>query len=156
MRLKLAYFMCLFLGLFCSCNNKLYTLTDLPENQLVFGDGGGFTGAYQEFLLLENGQVFKSSKRGGTYEEQESIDKKAAKALFKQAASLNLAEKTINDPGNMTYFIHYKDADKTSKVIWGGNQKVVNEEVRLFFNSLKKAVKDQNAKALMPEVDAKQ
>lgn len=157
MRLKLTSFLCLCLGLFCSCNNKVYTLSELPENQIVFGDGGGFAGTYQEFLLLENGQIFKSAKRGGNYEELESVNKKAAKAFFKQAAKLKLEERTKNEPGNMTYFIHYKSGDnKEAKVIWGANGPQIDTDIKMFYNELKKTVKDSKAKSFMSDEKEKQ
>lgn len=148
MRLKLTFFSCLCLGLFFSCNNKVYTLSELPDKQIIFGSGGGFTGAYTQYLLLENGQLFFTTNHGKTYDVIENMNKKTAKDFFKEVETLMKSKKIKNQPGNMTYFVHYKTGETTTKIIWGQNGPQIDDDIDSFYNALNKSVKGKKPKTV--------
>ncbi len=127
----------LFSVMFSACKGTQYTPANLPEKQLLFGEGGGFTGDFTEYLLLENGQLFVQKRFNGEQMEIASTKKSKAKAMFKQAAALLTDSAAINYPGNMYYFLQLKDNGSDVRLTWGAPGYEVNEPVKLLYDQLK-------------------
>lgn len=110
------------ISLFClaSCSNKIYTSDQLPEEKFVIGKSGGFAGLMSQFILLENGQVFRESSTTEGTNEAFRLEKDEAKTIWKQMIELDLASTTCNEPGNMTYFISHFNKENEYKAVWGG------------------------------------
>lgn len=121
---------------FVACKTQGYTPTQLPERQIVFGKGGGVSGEITEYILLENGQVFRSSSFSGKMVELRKIEKKQARQFFEQIAGLQLDKEKFDHPGNMYYFITYKTPDNPGKVVWGNRDNPVRENIQNFYDSL--------------------
>jgi hypothetical protein len=106
-----------------SCKTETYTTSNLPDVQLRFGNGGGFVGAYTEYILLENGQIFKRSELDGPLEELPKVKKAKAKKLFKQLEENNFLSMDRNAPGNMYRFMNCTTKTDSNKVAWGSTEK---------------------------------
>ncbi|HMO41174.1 MAG TPA: hypothetical protein PKC76_18175 [Saprospiraceae bacterium] len=102
-----------------SCKSQRYTPAQMPDNQVIFGDGGGFTGAVTRYILLENGQLFKHYSLDDSMTDLGSISKREARAYFKEIENLQLAQKQISQPGNVYYFLEYRSGDQTARSTWG-------------------------------------
>ncbi|MFN7119583.1 MAG: hypothetical protein ACK4TA_22495, partial [Saprospiraceae bacterium] len=76
---KLLFFISLISILSWQCQRKPYTPENLPDLQLRFGDGGGFTGAVTTFTLLTNGQLFKYNSFDNTHLQISQLPAKEAK-----------------------------------------------------------------------------
>lgn len=103
--------------LLAACAKK-YSVTELPQNQLHFGNGGGFTGKVTDFMVLENGQVFYKEPFGKEYLEIGKIKAKQAKALYKQVADFQNI--TINKPNNNYQYISLQKQDTTYRYVFSG------------------------------------
>jgi len=123
---------------FSACKGTQYTPANLPEQQLAFGDGGGFAGAYTEYLLLENGQLFVQKGLSGERMEIPSTKKRTAKAMFKQATVLLTDSTAFNYPGNVYYFLQRKDTGLDVRLTWGAPGHEVNEQVKALYEQLVK------------------
>lgn len=123
-----------------SCTSQQYTINDLPDTQLVFGRGGGFTGEVVTYTLLENGQLFKHSSLTKEYKEMTKINKKTAKTYFKTISDLKLADQSINQPGNMYYFIEEVEAETKNRVTWGSNEYQIAEEFISFYKEINASI----------------
>lgn len=108
-----------------SCKTTKYQLNDYDGPKLVFGNGGGFTGAFQEYWVLPNGQLFLS-KNGGDVVELPKIKKREAKNLFKSAEKLDLLNLSYDKPGNMYFSVQYLKDGKHSKAVWGKEEHLKN------------------------------
>lgn len=106
-----------------SCKTETYTATTLPEVQLRFGNGGGFVGAFNEYILLENGQVFKRDQLDGPLEELPKIKKGKAKKMFKQLEEENFLSMERNAPGNIYRFLNCQTKTDSNNVVWGSTDK---------------------------------
>ena len=141
--MKYAIFTLIIIGLVLllyNCNRKVtHTIDNLPPNRIVFGQGGGFTGAYVDFIILENGQVFQQNSLTKTTKELTPIKRRQAKSLFKQVADATITP--IKAPGNMTYAIHYQTADSTQSVVWGDASYIVSDSLQQLYETLKVTVK---------------
>lgn len=118
-------FFCLLLFstlIFTQC--KTYEADKLPETQLRFGSGGGFTGMITEYTLLENGQLFSRTGRAGSGEWQEygKVKKAEAKALFEYWDNHQDLRAEVKQPGNMYRFLTMQTTDSTEfRQSWGAS-----------------------------------
>ena len=119
------------LVLWQGCKTTKHNLSDYEGDQLVFGSGGGFTGMVKELTVLPNGQLFKGF--GPQPDEQEKIKRRKAKKLFKKAAKLDLINTKFNKPGNMYYFIRYKQGDQVNEITWGREKDKMNDAMDSLF-----------------------
>jgi len=133
----------LFLGtLFLSLVGcKSYTYQELPAHRLVFGNGGGITGASDTYTLLENGQLFHLNSMTKDSTELQSIPRKEAKELFEKLSQLSMAEMDFDHPGNIYYFIEEQNDTLTNKVVWGSLDHEIFESCKNLYESLKEHVK---------------
>jgi len=140
MKLSLMFFGIIVLSLF-GCKSQQYTFEDLPENQLVFGSGGGITGASDTYVLLENGQLFHTNSLTKEVRELKSISKKEAQLCFVKLEELSLSEMDFNHPGNLYYFLEEVKNDTKHKVVWGSNDTKVSDDCLNFYKELKTHIK---------------
>ncbi len=128
---------------FANCKVVKYTPGNLPVNQLIFGNGGGFTGVETSYTLLENGQIFKQVGVNGTYQELKPINRKKAKSLFEKAVTLQLFKLDINQPGNLYYFVREINQQIDSKVTWGAGDFLPPQGLVFLYKDLATLVKDR-------------
>ncbi len=121
-----------------ACNTTKYSVDDLPDKQFYFGNGGGFTGAVNEYMLLENGQLFKHD--AGDYTELPKVKKKKAAQLFKTYYDLKLDEFHFRRPGNMYYFLRMKDKDSEYYTSWGNPGVLPDSLIAVLYDDLMQLV----------------
>ncbi len=116
----------------CSSTKKL---KEFSENKLIFGSGGGFTGQSIEYALDYDGIIEKTSNRTSETIQIDSVPPEKSKELYKQFLAFNLDTLTYASPGNMSYFVGYKNDSIKKKIIWGGIGEPPTE-AKLIYNSL--------------------
>lgn len=139
MSLRTLFWPVLGLSLFAACVHARFTLDELPDDQLRFGSGGGFAGAYKEYLLLDNGQVFLfefGPAKKDTFELQ-SLTRQETKMVFKELDSLRLQKYDFNYPGNMSYYVRLSDEQTEHSVQWGDPRWTVRPDIAEFHSELK-------------------
>jgi hypothetical protein len=131
------FFMAFLLGM-SACHSTKFTADKLPERQVVFGTGGGFTGETNAQILLENGQIFrKSSLFKGPPIELKGIKKRKAKAFFKATEALDLASFEFEHPGNIYQFLELRgDSASVVRVAWGDEKYPVNQKIKDLYIAL--------------------
>ncbi len=107
-----------------SCKTETYTANNLPETQLRFGSGGGFVGTFNEYILLENGQLFKRDQLDGPLTELPKVKRKKATALFDQMEQVDFQQMDRNAPGNIYRFMSCQTKTDSNKVTWGSTEKM--------------------------------
>ena len=132
------------LAINCKSNKPKYTTETLPEKQIRWGSGGGFTGKVTTFTLLENGQLFEHSSLTQTTAELPATKAKTAKGMFSAATNLDLANIKIDSPGNMYYFVETKDGEATNRIVWGDDKMPVEQKVKDFYTVLQQLVTKTN------------
>ncbi|MDQ3073636.1 MAG: hypothetical protein M3Q97_10285 [Bacteroidota bacterium] len=106
--------------------------------QLKYGKGGGVTGAWEQYVLLGNGQVFYRNFQDTVYAELGYIPRKEAKKIFKGLIDAHFYAERFNEPGNMTYFIFYKDNDESHGLQWGSGTFKTPQSILDLYNRLMK------------------
>lgn len=131
----------LFLVTLFSCKSQQYTSNDLPDNQLVFGRGGGISGEINTYTLLENGQFFYNNSFTKENAEIKSLTKKEATSYFQKMAVLQLSEMNFNHPGNLYYFLEEVNGGERHRVTWGSNDHTISEKCKAFYKELRTLIK---------------
>lgn len=125
---------CLF---FWSCKPKDYLLDNLPNRQITFGEGGGFTGKYTTWMLLDSGQVFQKSGIGAKYAEIGKLKYSQVKKFYKRADSISVDMMKENRPDNYNYeFILQRDS-VDYRATWS-NEADIDASILNLYKELKK------------------
>lgn len=135
--LTLALLICLFLG----C--KTYSPGNLPDEQLIFGSGGGFTGMTKEYMLLKNGQLFVREGRAGSgeWKEMPEVEKGSAKALYRTWESNEMFKEDVREPGNRYYFLTMKKDSLEYRQSWGASGYQPEESLQSLYQRAMELVK---------------
>lgn len=121
---------------------KTYQTNELPDKQLIWGTGGGFSGVVNQYILLENGQLFFEDGLKHTKVELSKQQKQAAKALFNKCIDLNVTSMEMNEPGNLYYFIRYKTKEEDNTLTWGSGDYKTDENIEAFYLELQNLVEE--------------
>jgi len=121
--------------LWFACKSPKHSADNLPQNQLRWGNGGGFVGKESVHILLENGQIFSRDIMGQTSSAGKT-KKKEALALFNTAKLIGLAELEFEHPGNTYVFLEWQDGDMVSRVVWGDRAHPAPKGVEELFGAL--------------------
>ena len=126
-----------------SCKTQHKTPYDYKGQQIIFGQGGGFTGQVTEYTLLENGQLFAGTNQEGFVDELKSLDKNLVKQIFGTCKDLGFDTLALDNPGNQYYYFITKEGDKTNKIQWGAGEKDLPKELNILFGNLKTLTKNR-------------
>lgn len=126
---------------FFSCTSQRFQYSDLPQQQLIFGKGGGIAGATDTYTMLENGQVFHHSSLGGIVNELTGIPKKEAATLIAEINALRLSKSSFDHPGNIYYFLEEVNGKERHRVTWGSNTHDVPANYKRFYDKLMTTLK---------------
>lgn len=121
-----------------SCNTSKNTVYRQTDSQIYFGNSGGFTNLKLEYVLNEDGNIFKITRDSTFYIKK--IDHNRFKDIQCSINECEFRNIQLNSPGNMTYFIRVKTNEFDNKVVWsdvttlGPVENIYNK----LFDSLKK------------------
>lgn len=103
---------------FWSCKGSQYTPETFSKKQVIFGSGGGVTGKYEVYTLLENGQFFYTNSISEKREELSPVAKKSVKAVFEMMKKMDFKQQVTNAPGNYNHFIKLKEDGDVHEYTW--------------------------------------
>jgi hypothetical protein len=86
-----------------SCTSPKKLVNDKNAERLYFGNFGGFTNASLDYLLINNRMVYKIEQNNPVFVKK--LTSKASTNLQDQIRNLNLSQYSLNEPGNITYYI---------------------------------------------------
>lgn len=136
MKFLISILSCSLLVLLLQCKTPDYTPDDYPAAQIHFGSGGGFAGTYTHYYLFENGELFTNSTTDKNYKKIKKIKKNQVSQIFSNYEFLKLDEYNLDEPGNMTYYIRFKNNKNDHKIQWGGNNIQVDKNVEIMYKVL--------------------
>lgn len=129
--------------IFAFCNRQAkYTPNTLPERQLRWGSGGGFTGKETQYTLLDNGQIFVLTP-GGQWTELNHVKARKAKTLYESAETLGLSTLDFKHPGNIYSFIESANGKTSNRVTWGEKNNPVDPKIEDLFKQLSALVNQE-------------
>jgi hypothetical protein len=103
------------------------------QKRYAFGQGGGFTGDYEEFILNENGKVYKYDFKYDREVYYKDLAKVDLHYFLEKIEGLGLDGVDINQPGNMTSYIDVRIGQNSiNKIVWGSHQYYPPKELITF------------------------
>lgn len=103
----------------CKSTSKAPSEIDKPTFPIIiFGQGGGFTGATERYSLNQRGELAKISVSDTII--LSTLDETMTNKVFSKLDSICLENKAFDEPGNMTYFLEKNTQDgKNNSFKWG-------------------------------------
>jgi hypothetical protein len=103
-----------------SCHPSADFPSKYKGKQIEFGQGGGFSGAVTQFVLLDDGRLFQRPWKDSSVVFVQQWKRNLTSQLFLNYISLNLQDLSYNEPGDLYYFIDYHpDALSHHRIVWG-------------------------------------
>ena len=113
--------------------------------QLQFGQGGGFTGGLDFFVLLDDGRLFKRAPMDSSFTLITTWEKPFVQQMFSNYHTLRLDEVNHYEPGDKYYFIQYqKGTEPLHRIAWGKPGFVPDPKTVTFYNMLFKSTKSKS------------
>ena len=116
---------------------------DDHQYKIAVGKGGGFTGVYEEFILREDGKVFK---RDFNYDREvftKDLGEVDHQYFWGKKDELGLEGFEFNHPGNITTYIELRQGTiSLNKISWGANSYYPPDEFIKFHKELTKKLKE--------------
>ncbi len=126
---------------FFSCKSMEQSFDDYKGKIITIGYGGGFTGEYKEYSLLENGDMFLYNTISKKRKYLGKVEKNVVDQMFENSKMLNLPKVKFNKPGNMNKYIVFRINKVENKILWS-NDKDINNDLstfyKVFLNNVKK------------------
>ncbi len=129
-----------------SCKTKeVVSPNEHDGSRLVLKHGGGFTGAYKTYYLLDNGQLFKQSSEFDKTVSLKSLKKETVDQIFSNYDILGIGNEKLESYGNLNYEITMiNDDGEAHKSIWEKNQKGA-EKHQLFYTNIMNQIRLNNS-----------
>lgn len=142
----------IFSSIFFSCSSTksnsdtiVKNKTNNSEMKYCVGRGGGFTGDFEEYMLLENGKVYKRDfvyERDVFYKQLSALD---TEYFLTKIDELSLYGEDINQPGNMSYYLEIRQGNNTiNKIIWGAHSYYPPKQLEAFHKEFFEKLKQQD------------
>ncbi|NOX47162.1 MAG: hypothetical protein GXO89_09320 [Chlorobi bacterium] len=141
MKYKHIYLIALVFMFFTGCSTS-QKLKDFSGNKIIFGSYGGFTGVSDEYVLHYNGRIEKINGLTRESDYALKIADQKAKKIFLQFLSNGLDTLEYSSPGNISYFVGYKNDSITKKIVWGGEGSAP-EKARQTYTNLVQLIKNK-------------
>lgn len=104
----------------CKTAEEIKADTTLRGKRYAIGQGGGYSGAYTEFILSENGKVHKYDYKNDREVYFKELNQTDLTYFIEKLESLGLEGMELNAPGNMTYYIDLRMGKiSINKIVWG-------------------------------------
>ena len=131
--MKVLFYPFLFLILIGCISSSNLNTENSNEKRYAFGKGGGFTGDYTEFILNENGKVYKYDYKYDREVFYKNLAKVDLDYFLTKIDDLGLDGIDINEPGNLSYYIDLRIGQNSiNKIVWGARQYYAPKELITF------------------------
>jgi len=132
---NLVFVFILFIIITSSCASHRI-LSQYESTEIVFGDGGGFTGQVNEYTLSTDGTItFAKSIEGDTV-VLTTVGKKTAGKIYKMFSESGIDTLDFKHPGNKYYFIKERKDGIKHEVIWGDPNYAVPSQIENLYTFL--------------------
>lgn len=118
-----------------SCSKKATILDEYKGDKIIFGNGGGFSGATTSIMLLENGEIYRVGSNENDFKLMGQLKKNVTKNQFMTYETMGLKKIDLNEPGNRYFFISKIVDGKEHKILWGKN-KLENNIPKLYYDNM--------------------
>ena len=124
--------------LMVSCINTKKLINNYSIDRIYFGKSGGFTNIPMEYVLFEKGQLYKM--KNDSLVKIRKISRKQLETIDSLLADLDFKQLSINEPGNITYFIKVVKREYEKEVNWSdsSDDNILKELYNILLATIKK------------------
>jgi len=121
-----------------SCINTKKLINNDSIDRIYFGKSGGFTNIPMEYVLFEKGQLYKM--KNDSLVKIRKISRKQLETIDSLLADLDFKQLSINEPGNITYFIKVVKREYEKEVNWSdsSDDNILKELYNILLATIKK------------------
>ena len=119
-----------------SCKSRPVDPETYSEAKIKFGSGGGFTGYYTHYQLLDNGDLFMQKEPDSTMQHLVHLKKRIYKPLFERVTEMDSTALSYNNPGNMTQYIEIQQGDSLYHAAFAMQDTIAPESLRDMYRQL--------------------
>lgn len=102
-----------------SCSTSKLSPIDYKGDQIHFGQGGGFTGNVNYYVILEDGRLFQKQAKDTSFSHLTTWKKNFTNQIFTDYHQFELDSFTHSEPGNLYYFVEMHNDGKIHRSVWG-------------------------------------
>lgn len=124
-----------------ACKSQHHNFEGYAGEIITIGKGGGFTGAYDEYSILDNGNVFKYNTIEKERQFIGKLESNVARQVFANYHMPVIYGNSSNNPGNMNYYIQFADGQNSFRSLWS-DLNTVDKNIRLFYDFTMNSVSD--------------
>lgn len=114
---------------------------DKNNEQIIFGNGGGFTGKINEYTLNRNGDLFLNNTLKGQINKIKTLGRSETEDVFSRLSSIDFVNFKFDHPGNIYYFVKLKTNTSIYGITWGDNRYPAPVKIIDFYQFLMAKVK---------------
>lgn len=122
----------LFVFIITGCKSTSEMVYKSSNFEIEFGNSGGFTNMPMDYYITNDGAIFKKIDENFNYVK--TISNKQLNDFKKLFKRKDFRKLSINEPGNMTYFLKVKSKKYENNIQW--NEQSVADEANLIYNQL--------------------
>lgn len=128
------------LFVFIACSSTKTNPAAYTKNVISFGNGGGFAGIENGYVLLENGEIFQVLNLGKEYKKVRKLPSNQTKQIFRNYKFLNFDSVELNKPDNTYKFITFSIDKTENRIAWSGDDQATNANLMhsILMNTIKK------------------
>ncbi len=133
-------FACILACCIC-CNQKAFDLSTYQNPYLVFGQGGGISGLRIEYVLPEDGIIYRRNMSTDSLELVKVVGRAFTKQTMQNYFSLGLDTVKCYEPGDIYYFVEYHTPENVQRIVWGKPGFTQDPAIVTYFNNLYRTAK---------------
>ncbi len=134
--MKNLFFVCILVVVITASCTSQKVLTQYAGTEIVFGNGGGFTGQVNEYTLSTDGSITLVKSLEGDTVVINTVSKKTAGKIFTLFSESGLDTLDFKYPGNRYYFIKERKDGIKHEVIWGDPNHPVPSQIENLYTLL--------------------
>jgi len=134
--MKNLIFIFIFLIVITSSCATQKVLNQYEGTEIVFGDGGGFTGQTNEYTLNTDGTITLVKSIQGDTVVLKTVSKKTAGKVYTMFSESGMDTLDFKHPGNKYYFIKEQKNGIKNEVIWGDPAYTVPSKIENLYTYL--------------------
>ncbi|MEL7531508.1 MAG: hypothetical protein AAFN10_09385 [Bacteroidota bacterium] len=119
-----------------SCKSRPMDPENYTETKIKFGSGGGFTGLYTHYQLLDNGDLFMQKEPDSTQQHLARIKRKMYKPLFAALDQIDQEAFRYQNPGNMTRYVEVQMGDTSYRASFAMQDSLAPQAVQDMYQQL--------------------
>jgi hypothetical protein len=122
---------------------QVYTVSEITDEYIEFGSGGGFAPSSKKYILTKSGNLYMFNTQrliSDSIYFQKQICKKQVKKIYAFALKQSIQEYSYNQPGNLYCFIQFHFKNNLNKISWSVPINDLQPDIITLYNKLLKTI----------------